>query len=580
MNKYTIFLFFWLIFGLLACTSPRKAARSAAEKTRADSIDFARQRQNAMLFSDGLREKIVGQPERAIARFELALKAYPADHASMFELSELYFRKGRTDEALQMARQAAALDPSNEWYLLRLAQLCKMTARYDEMLQTWHQLIRLKPQRQEYYAELAQAYVAMGRLPEALEVLDQLETIAGTGEEISMQKFNLHLLNNDATSAIKEVEKLAAAFPFETRYQAMLADMYLKNGDTAAALRQYEKLREINPDDPNVIMSLAEFYKDQGDEEKAFQMLLEAFGSPALDIETKVQVMMLWFQGAGFSEELNEKAEQVAQTLLATHPESPRGHQLLGDVYLRRNEMEKAREQFEKAVEMEPGNYAAWETLLFTDIQLSDYHTLGVHATKALGYFPEQPLLYLFDGYAKYQKGSYEAALRAFETGRRLVVNNDRLLAEFFSSIGDTQHKLKNHEASDAAYEKALTINPANATVLNNYAYYLSLRKQKLDKAKEMSARSLELQPDNASFLDTYAWVLYQLGQYEQALEYILKALKASEKPNATLLEHHGDILYKLGRREEAWKQWKEARNAGEGSEFLERKAREGKLYE
>jgi tetratricopeptide (TPR) repeat protein len=580
LNKLIAYLLPALLALAVSCASPQKTARKGVDKHKNDSIDFARSRQNAMLFSDGLREKISGQPERAISRFEQALKANPDDHASMFELSELYFRKGRMEDALQMARQAAGLNPSNEWYLLRLAQLCKMGARYDEMLETWHRLIRLKPQRQEFYSELAQAYVAMGKIPEALSTLDSLERIAGLSEELSMQKFNLHLMNNNAGAAITEVEKLAAAYPFEVRYQAMLADLYLKNGDTTKALRQYEKMRETDPEDPNVLMSLAEFYKDQGDEEKAFDMLLEAFANPALDVETKVQVMALWFQGATFSEELNEKAERIAATLLKTHPDSPRGHQLLGDVYLRRNDLEKAREQFVAAATMEPNNYAVWETLLFTDIQLSDYDMLGKHAAQALGYFPEQPLIYLFDGYAKYQQKKYEAALKTFETGRRLVVNNDRLLGEFFSSIGDTYNKLNNFEASDAAYEKALSINPANATVLNNYAYYLTLRKQRLEKAKEMSARSLELQPENASFLDTYAWVLYKLGQYDQALQYIEKALKASDKPNATIIEHHGDILFKLGRKEEAQRQWKEAKAAGEGSKFLDRKAREGKLYE
>ena len=565
---------------MVSCTSTQKTARSTTAKNTADSVDFVRSRQNAMLFSDGLREKIVGQPDRAIARFEQAIKVYPTDHASMFELSELYVRKGRLDDALLMARQAVELNPANEWYLLRLAQITKMGARYDEMLETWQKLIRLKPQRPEYYSELAQAYVALGRLPEALSTLDSLEQITGLSEELSMQKFNLHLLNNDATSAIAQVEKLAAAFPFEMRYQAMLAELYMKNGDTAKALRQYELMRETDPADPNVVMSLAEFYKDLGEEDKAFDLLLEAFANPALDVETKVQVMVLWFQGATFSEEIDQKSERIANTLLATHPDSPRGHQLLGDIFLRRSDYEKAREQFVLAATMEPNNYPVWETLLFTDIQLGDYDMLGKHATEALTYFPEQPLLYLFDGYAKYQSARYEAALKAFETGRRLVVNNDRLLGEFFSSIGDTQHKLNNHEASDAAYEKALAINPANATVLNNYAYYLALRRHKLDKAKEMSARSLEFQPENPSFLDTYAWVLYKLEQYDQALEYILKALKASDKPNPTLIEHYGDILYKLGRKDEAWKQWKEAKAAGEGSKLLERKAKEGKLYE
>ena len=54
-------------------------------------------------------------------------------------------------------------------------------------------------------------------------------------------------------------------------------------------------------------------------------------------------------------------------------------------------------------------------------------------------------------------------------------------------------------------------------TTLNNYAYYLSLRNDRLEKAAQMSLRSNELAPGQPSFQDTYAWVLYQQGKYAEA---------------------------------------------------------------
>lgn len=47
--------------------------------------------------------------------------------------------------------------------------------------------------------------------------------------------------------------------------------------------------------------------------------------------------------------------------------------------------------------------------------------------------------------------------------------------------------RTKNYERSDSSYEAALEIDPNNATVLNNYAYYLSERDDKLEKAERMS---------------------------------------------------------------------------------------------
>jgi Tfp pilus assembly protein PilF len=70
-----------------------------------------------------------------------------------------------------------------------------------------------------------------------------------------------------------------------------------------------------------------------------------------------------------------------------------------------------------------------------------------------------------------------------------------------------------------------LKYNPDNIPVLNNYAYYLSLEQTDLDKAEEMSYRTIKAEPNNATYLDTYAWILFQLGQYNDALFYIRQAI-------------------------------------------------------
>src|SRR5690606_12610887 len=122
---------------------------------------------------------------------------------------------------------------------------------------------------------------------------------------------------------------------------------------------------------------------------------------------------------------------------------------------------------------------------------------------------------------------------------------NENLMVQIYSSLGDTYHALDLHAESNVAYDEALAIDSNNTYVLNNFAYYLALRKEELSKAASMSKKSNELNPGNASFQDTYAWVLFQQGKYNEALTWIDKAWDATEKPTATLAEHKGDILYK-----------------------------------
>lgn len=565
-----------------ACKTSSKTLVSKSDQQLADSLALMSRRANAAMFSDGLKEKLAGNDAKAVENFEKAVSIYPEDHASMYELSELYARRGRFSEALVMMQQAVALQPNNEWYQIRIAQLYKFTGDFEALAAVYRQLLKQKPGNIDYFGELSSALLMLGRVDEVLQVYDEIEKQSGVNEVLSLQKHSIFMSRNETEKALQEIEKLAKAFPFETRYHAMLAELYLKHGPRAKALEHYEQILQIDSADPFARISMAEYYKDEGDEIRAFDELLKAFSNPALDVETKVQVMVFWFEGQSVTEELNAKAEQIAAVLMRVHPSSPRGYQLMADVQMRREDFVGAKSSFLKALELDKSAFLVWESLLFSIIQLSDYEALGTYARQALALFPEQPILYLFDGYSRYFEKDYQGAVKSLETGRRLVIGNDRLLGEFFSTLGDTYHQLKNYSASFDAYRKALAINPANYAVLNNYAYYLSLRNEQLDKALEMSAKSIEMQPENPSFLDTYAWILYKMGDYENALVWIEKALNFKTESNATLYEHYGDILFRLNRKKEALQQWNKALKADKegGSDFLKKKVKDGILYE
>lgn len=148
--------------------------------------------------------------------------------------------------------------------------------------------------------------------------------------------------------------------------------------------------------------------------------------------------------------------------------------------------------------------------------------------------------------------------------------------------MGDIYHMTDQAKEAYLCYDSALVYNPSNVLVLNNYAYYLSEEDKELDKAEQMSLRTIKAEPNNATYLDTYAWILYKQQRYEEAYTYIEQALAADSVPSDVLYEHAGDICYRMGDTARAVDYWKQAlevqRKAEAVEQRLEKKVRTKKM--
>lgn len=136
------------------------------------------------------------------------------------------------------------------------------------------------------------------------------------------------------------------------------------------------------------------------------------------------------------------------------------------------------------------------------------------------------------------------------EEGKHVVeiCGSDRkTMASAYGVIGDSYQALGKAREGNSAYEKALKLNPDEAMILNNYAYYLSLQGKKLGKAATMAQKAIKMEPDNATFLDTYGWILYLQKKPSEAKPYFKHAMIYGGKDNKTILQHYSAVLRALG---------------------------------
>jgi tetratricopeptide (TPR) repeat protein len=269
----------------------------------------------------------------------------------------------------------------------------------------------------------------------------------------------------------------------------------------------------------------------------------------------------------------------LLEKLQKTNPSDVSVHVLGGDLYLSTGKNREAQSEYLKAIESGDVNFEVWENLLYLEVQMEQYDNVISHSDQALEMFPNQNKIYYFNGFANLQKRNYQEAIGALEQCKRLSSSNPKVVAEVNSLLGDAYNATKAYDKSDKAYEDALSTDPNNEAVLNNYSYYLALRKTNLEKAERMSSLLIKNNPDDPTYLDTYAWVLYSRQKYRDARKAIERAISTGNA-NATHFEHYGDILFQLGDVTGAVQQWEKARGLNANSETLNKKIANRKIYE
>ncbi|HEX8506877.1 MAG TPA: tetratricopeptide repeat protein [Hymenobacter sp.] len=557
----------------------KKLAEARARRAAAPALTEREREQSEALFVEGVKYVLLEDYTKGLENLLRAYALNPDNAAVNYKIAEANLLSGNLRDATNYAEAATRLDPKNAYYYLLLAQIQASQKQYDGATKTYATLIKQVPNSGSYLFNLADLYLAQNKLPEALTTLTEAEKEFGQVDEISFKKQQIYLKQNKLDLAIAEGEKLIRANPTESRYVLAQAEMFASNNRLADAARVAQQALRLDPESPQAHLILAEVYRQQSQPDQAAQQLKLAFASPALDIDDRVRILVGYVkQLPNPKETVNQLARDLAAATVKTYPKDAKAYAVAGDIQTLTDRKKEARDTYLKALRYDNSKFQIWQQVVLIDAELNQTDSLLTHTDRALELFPNQASLWFYNGVAHLLKKQPQKGVKALEYGRKLVVNNAELLGQFDAQLGDAYHEMKQYDKSDAAYEAALVSDPNNAQVLNNYSYFLSLRGEKLDKAKQMSGKVVKQFPDNDTYLDTYAWVLYKLKDYAGAKTALEKALLTTK--DASVIEHYGDVLFQLGEKDKAVAEWQRARKTGVASDLLERKLKDRKLYE
>ena len=310
-----------------------------------------------------------GQMDAALIQLRKAASQFPDDPDLLFALGEAYGKAAR-QQSEQLVEDSSGTAISDRIYASTYA------AEHDWTKAEGHlrRAIERAPRSIDARLELAEVFIDQARLPAAQEQLDQASALAPQSAAVQARSGELLILMGQQAKGLPSIgqamevnrsealdilglpvedrigrretdaalltlcreaaTKLEAEQTLSPAKYAALADMYARLGDDDATQRAYEKLAPAPQSARPAVTSLAQATRfiHQHNYDDAEPALLRWLATHPGDLSARYQLVLARREIA---------TAQIAR-LLAVAPDSYHVHQLLGQLYVDRDEDDKA----------------------------------------------------------------------------------------------------------------------------------------------------------------------------------------------------------------------------------------------
>jgi tetratricopeptide (TPR) repeat protein len=566
---------------IVSVALPSFAKNDKRRKTEAlvmaPSLSYADSMRYNSFFMESVVAAGAGRYASAYDLLKHCLEINPNAAEAYYMLSTYQTELKQDSLAMKSMEKAAELSPTNDTYQERLAQYCIDFKQYEKAIKVYENLAENRPDRVDVLEVLMQLYNQQKNYTDMLKTIDRIEKIEGTGEEITLAKVRAYELLGNKKAAYKALKNLSDTYPNDNSYKVMLANWLMQNDKQKDAYDIYTSVLKDEPSNSYALSSLYDYYKAIGDNDKAKDVMSRVLANNKTDSNSK-QAMIRQFI------EENEQAGGDSTVVLNMFDKVTKQNPQDADIaelkvaYMSLKKMPKdvVDSALVSLLNVAPDNAGARLQLIQNIWDQKNWNQIISVCKPALEYNPEEMAFYYFLGLAYFQKDEEDLTLQTIKKGiaQASDKSNKDMVSELYAIMGDILQKKGNLQQAFAAYDSCLQWKDDNIGCLNNYAYYLSEGGHNLQKAEQMSYKTIKAEPKNSTYLDTYAWILFMQDRFAEAKIYADQAVTndTDSVQSAVILEHAGDIYACLGKANDAVNFWKKAIKAGGDSALLKRK--------
>ena len=531
-------------------------------------------------FLEAMVQRQKGNNDAAFDLLQYCTQLNPEAAEAYFYLAQYYLLMKNDSLAGQCYLKAAELEPDNATFLETVAQSYISKRDFENAIKTVERLYQQDKSRDDLLELLYELYQQTEDYEKAIETLNRMEAAEGKSERLSYAKSEIYTKQGNKQAAIAEMQALARQYPNDLNYKGMYADLLLRNDEEQQALQLYNEILAEEPDNTRALVSLRSYYKVQGETETVDSLTERILLNRNTTTDQRIYLMR---QMVADSERADGDSTQILDLFhkMLAGPQQNADIAQLCAAYMDLKKMPRdtVRAMLQTVLHIAPDNASARLQLVSFAWDRNDHDEVISLCQEARQYNPEEMAFYYYQGMAYYQEDDHDKALEAFQNGIGVITpeSNPAIVSGFYAVMGDLLHQKGLARQAFEAYDSCLQWKDDNIMCMNNYAYYLSELGQELDKAEQMSYKTIKADGKNPTYLDTYAWILFMQQRYAEAKIYIDQALQNDSDCSAVITEHAGDIYYFCGDMERAVELWQQALAAAPDNKLLIRKIKRKK---
>ncbi len=542
-----------------------------------------------------LAEKEGNQP-RSEEELKRAMELDPQSSLLRSETAEIRLRSGKVDEAMELCKQAIALDrqnPDAHFFLaniyLFLSEQKSPKATQADAINEFLEVIRIHPKKGLALLKLGQIYLQKQQPDKAIEYLEQGIDTPESSDEFHFLLAQAYQMKGNLKEAVDAALRSVQMNP-SSRNMESLEKLLAESGQAKEAVEIYKSVLAVDSENIEIKKRLASLLLNNDQFEESTRLFQEILADDAEDLQTMLQLSRSLSGQHKFQE-----AHDILTSALQLDPTNVATRYYLALTQAQMGKLEQAMAGFRKLLQdtfKANGKYnpqefeerlvfqrhlalllqeagenekalGEFQSLLETQENADHYRLLANALRVAKNY--KDALALLDKGVAKYPQDKYMKYLKAqilieseknWEKGEKYLRSELGRIPEdqeYYVTLGQIYVEGKQFRKAEELILSALK-KFSDDPLLRFQLGVIYERSKKLIKAEEVFLQIIKENPKHASALNYLGYMWADQGvRLNESLDFIQKAVDL-DPGNAAYLDSLGWVFFRLNRLSEAEK--------------------------